>query len=51
MRFSVNKKIKWFNGQISSYDGRTGKYGIFFPIASDGETVFVFSNDKDVRFI
>ena len=52
MRFSVNKinlKIKWFNGEINSYDGRTGKYGIFFP--SDGETVYVFPDDKDIRFL
>ena len=28
-------KTQWFKGQISNYDGLTGKYGIYFPC--DGE--------------
>jgi len=28
-------KTQWFKGQISNYDGLTGKYRIYFPC--DGE--------------
>ena len=30
------------------YDGLIGKYGIYFPC--DGETVYVYPNDKDLRY-
>ena len=33
----VNKKIKWFSGEINSYDEYSGKYGVYFPC--DGETI------------
>ncbi len=50
MKFKVESgKIQWFKGQVMNYDGHTGKYGIYFP--SDGETVYVFPDDKDMRFI
>ena len=48
MKFKVSGKIQWFKGQITMYDGLTGKYGIYFPC--DGETVYVYPNDKDLRF-
>ena len=47
MKFKVSGKIQWFKGQITMYDGLTGKYGIYFPC--DGETVYVYSNDKGVE--
>ena len=31
------------------YDGLTGKYGVYFPC--DGETVYVYADDKDMRFV
>ena len=32
------------------YDGGlTGKYGVSFPC--DGETVYVYPNDKDMKFV
>ena len=49
MRFKVNKKIKWFSGEINSYDELSGKYGVYFPC--DGETVFVFPDDKDISYV
>lgn len=50
MQFKMESgKLQWFKGQITNYDGLTGKYGVFFPC--DGETVFVDKNDKDMRFI
>ena len=42
-------RTQWFKGQISNYDGLTGKYRINFPC--DGETVYVYSNNKDMRFV
>ena len=48
MRFKVMGKIQWFEGQITNYDGLTGKYGVYFPI--DQETVYIFPDDKDVSF-
>ena len=39
MKFKVSGKIQWFKGQITMYDGLTGKYEIYFPC--DGETVCV----------
>ena len=46
MKFKVPGKIQWFKGQITMYDGLTGKYGIYFPC--DSETVYVYPNDKDL---
>ena len=48
MRFKVKGKIQWFEGQITNYDGLTGKYGVYFPV--DQETVYIFPDDKDVSF-
>ena len=31
MKFKVNKKIKWFSGEINTYDEVSGKYGVYFP--------------------
>ena len=39
-------RTQWFKGQISNYDGLTGKYGI-----CNGEAVYVYPNNKDVRFV
>ena len=44
----VSGKTQWFKGQISNYDGLTGKYGTYFPC--DGENVYVYPNYKDMRF-
>ena len=49
MKFMVDRKPKWFKGIINAYDGLTGKYGVYFPF--DKETVYIFENDKDVRFV
>ena len=46
MRF---KKIKWFTGEINSYDEYSGKYGVYFPC--DGETIFIYPDDKDIRYV
>ena len=48
MKFKVSGKIQWFKGQITMYDGLTGIYRIYFPC--DGETVYVYPNDKNLRF-
>ena len=49
MKFIVDRKIKWVKGTINAYDGLTGKYGVYFPF--DKETVYIFENDEDVRFV
>ncbi|XP_065905958.1 uncharacterized protein [Dysidea avara] len=48
MKFIVDK-IKWFKGIINTYDELTGKYGAYFPF--DKETIYIFENDEDVRFV
>jgi len=35
-------------GQITTYDGLMGKYGVYFPC--DGKTVYIYLDDKDVIF-
>ena len=47
MKFKVSRKIQWFEGQKTMYDGLTRKYGIYFPC--DGETVYPYPNNKDLR--
>ena len=37
---------KWYKGTITSYDGRTGKYGVYFPC--DKQTVFILPDDPDI---
>jgi len=50
MKFKVvSGKTQWFKGQISNYYGLTRKYRIYFPC--DGKTMYVYPNDKDVRFV
>ena len=38
-----------FEGVIASYNGMTGKFGVYFP--SDGETVDVSLSDEDLEII
>ena len=39
MKFKVDGKIKWFEGQIMNYNGLTGKYEVYFPV--DQETIYL----------
>ena len=50
MRFKVNKKIKWFGGEINSYDELSGESMEFiFPVMVKQ---FLFSvMIKDIRYI
>ena len=45
----IIERDEYFDWQIVSYDGISGKHGIYFP--SDGEVVFIEPNDKGVTFI
>ena len=38
MKFTVNCKLQWFKGIDNTYDGLTGKYGVYFPC--DKQTVY-----------
>ena len=38
-----------FIGQITTYDGVTGKYGVYFPC--DEEVVYVSPDDEDIVFL
>jgi len=49
MKFIVDQKIKSSKSIINAYDGLTRKYGVYFPF--DKETVCIFENDEDVRFV
>lgn len=42
-------KTQFFNGQITTYDGLTGQFGVYFPC--DGKTVFIHPDEKDVVFL
>ena len=45
MKFTVaSGKTQWFKGQITKYDGLTGKYRVYCPC--DGETVYVYPSDN-----
>ena len=44
-----SEKEASFEGIIASYNGLTGKYGIYFPI--DEKTVDVSLEDQDITFI
>ena len=50
MKFQIvdSDTSEWFQGIISSYDGVTQKYGIYFP--SD-ETVFTNLDDEDLELM
>jgi len=41
-------RTQLFDGQITTYDGLTGKYSVYFPC--DGKTVYIYLDDKDVIF-
>ena len=49
MKFEIvdSNTFEWFEGIVSSYDGITQKYGVYFP--SDEETVFVSLDDEDLE--
>lgn len=51
MKFQIidSEISEWFQGIISSYDGVTQKYGIYFP--SDGETIFASLDDEDLELM
>ena len=42
-------KEESFEGITASYNGTTGKYGVYFPI--DEQTVDVSLDDKDLTFV
>ena len=47
MKFATKEGVeKWYKGTITSHDGRTGKYGVYFPC--DKQTVFILPNDPDI---
>ena len=49
MKFKISGKDKWFQGVITTYNGLTGNYGIYFPY--DSLTIDVTLDDEDLRFI
>ena len=51
MKFHIqdSDSCEWFDGIVSSYDGITQKYGIYFP--SDQETVFAALDDEDLEIV
>ena len=48
MKFLIRDtgRTQLIDGQITTYDGLTGKYGVNFPC--DGKTVYIYLDDKDV---
>ncbi len=42
-------KDEWFDGVIATYNGISGKYGVFFPC--DGETVEMSIDDHDLKLM
>ena len=51
MKFEIedSDSCEWFHGIISSYNGITQKYGIYFP--SDKETVYAELEDDDLELV
>ena len=51
MKFQIEESdaFEWFQGIISSYDGVTQKYAIYFP--SDEETVVASLDDEDLELV
>lgn len=47
MKFKLKETgwTQWF----TTYDGMTGKYGVYFPV--DQQTIFIYPNDKDVEYL
>ena len=44
MKFSIKGGVeKWYKGTVISYDGRSWKYGVYFPC--DKQTVFILPDD------
>jgi len=43
VKFTVTDEDQWFDGIIMSYDGASGKYGIYFPY--DKETIYMLLNE------
>ena len=47
IKFSVKGGVeKWYKGTVTSYDGRSGKYGAYFPC--DKQTVCILPDDPDI---
>ena len=46
MKFLTEGEEKWYNGTMTSYDGRSGKYSAYFPC--DKKTVHILPNDPDI---
>jgi len=46
MKFLIRDtgRTQLFDGQITTYDGLTGKYSVYFPC--DGKTVYIYLDDK-----
>jgi len=38
VKFAVTDENQWFDGIVMSYDGASGKYGIYFPY--NKETIY-----------
>jgi hypothetical protein len=49
VKFMIKKREEWFNGLISSYNGVTEEYGVYFP--SDKQTVEMKLDDEDLEFL
>ena len=51
MNFDVgNGEIEAFGGQILSFDPKSAKYGVYFPV--DGKTVYIdpVQDAEDIQF-
>ena len=44
-----SRKEEWYEGVISSYNGLTGKYGLYFPCG--GKTEDASFDDEDMELI
>ena len=49
MKFETTSGEEWYEGVISSYNGLTGKFGIYFPC--DGKTEDTSLDDEDIELI
>ena len=47
MRFKVNKKIKWFSGEMMNI---RENMEFTFPVMVR-ETIFIYPDDKDIRYV
>ena len=40
MKFATKGQVeKWYKGTVTSYEGRSGKYGVYFPCGK--QTVYI----------